>query len=286
MGKTPETFDDELDQQQLEKIAKKRAKDIREFYSHLWSYLSVNVMLFFIDLFTGSSGLSWFYWVAFFWGIGVVNHAMSVFKEIKFEPMTDRVVKREMHRVMKKKIHNARHQIRDEVLDGKRRHRPFIEKLKENIDSETVVSVGQEISKAMKELERELGDMGISWGSKTKPGPNTDSTPTESDTDIPTPSQQTSKIPQGVAILMFTDMEGFTSYAERFGDEEAHRLLNLHHRMIRNSVKKHDGIEVKSMGDGFMLCFVSAKKALLCASEIPFNLAKTSLAIRSTSLPA
>lgn len=64
--------------------AKERVKEIKGFYSHLISYLIVNVALIIINLATNPEKL-WFYWVTIFWGIGLIFNASSVFlKKGKF----------------------------------------------------------------------------------------------------------------------------------------------------------------------------------------------------------
>jgi len=58
--------------------AEKRAEAKLGFYKSLITYLGVNLVLFFIDLFT-SPGKWWFYWPLLFWGIGVFFHFLKVF---------------------------------------------------------------------------------------------------------------------------------------------------------------------------------------------------------------
>lgn len=58
--------------------AKARVKEIRDFYRNLITYAGVNVLLIIINLIT-SPGNLWFYWVAIFWGIGIVLHASKTF---------------------------------------------------------------------------------------------------------------------------------------------------------------------------------------------------------------
>jgi hypothetical protein len=57
--------------------AKKRARELREFYSNLGSYVTINLILLVIDAISG--GGWWFYWVTIFWGIGILFHAMRLF---------------------------------------------------------------------------------------------------------------------------------------------------------------------------------------------------------------
>jgi len=59
--------------------AKKRVEDLKGFYSHLGIYILINLLLFIANAIT-SFGIWWFYWVTLFWGIGIVFHAVSVFK--------------------------------------------------------------------------------------------------------------------------------------------------------------------------------------------------------------
>jgi hypothetical protein len=64
--------------------ARKRAKDLREFYGHLLTYVLVCSLLVVIDVVDGSSGdtfigLNWAFWPIIGWGIAVVIHAASVF---------------------------------------------------------------------------------------------------------------------------------------------------------------------------------------------------------------
>jgi class 3 adenylate cyclase len=71
--------------------------------------------------------------------------------------------------------------------------------------------------------------------------------------------------PDGTVTLLFSDIEGSTSSNERLGDRRWLELLHVHNRIIRSEVNAHDGFEVKSQGDGFMIAFSSARRALECA---------------------
>ena len=68
--------------------------------------------------------------------------------------------------------------------------------------------------------------------------------------------------------ILFTDVEGSTSLTQRLGDAKSRELLREHERMVREALRPHDGSEVKTMGDGFMVSFGSATKALECAIAI------------------
>ena len=58
--------------------AKERVEKIKSFYSHLFVYIIVNLVLFIINMLTAPDAL-WFYWPLLGWGIGLLIHAFSVF---------------------------------------------------------------------------------------------------------------------------------------------------------------------------------------------------------------
>ena len=58
--------------------AKKRVEELKGFYSHLVVYIVIITFLAVVNFLT-APGFWWFLFVAFFWGIGLVAHALSVF---------------------------------------------------------------------------------------------------------------------------------------------------------------------------------------------------------------
>ena len=68
--------------------------------------------------------------------------------------------------------------------------------------------------------------------------------------------------------ILFTDVEGSTDLRTRRGDAAAHEILRAHEEVVRGCVARHGGREVKALGDGFMIAFASARKALACAVAI------------------
>ncbi|MFN0070921.1 MAG: adenylate/guanylate cyclase domain-containing protein, partial [Chloroflexota bacterium] len=74
--------------------------------------------------------------------------------------------------------------------------------------------------------------------------------------------------PDGTVTLLFTDIEDSTGLTVRLGDQRWLEILRSHHALIRQQVHDHGGFEVKSQGDGFMLAFGSARRALDCAVAI------------------
>jgi len=73
--------------------------------------------------------------------------------------------------------------------------------------------------------------------------------------------------------ILFTDVEEHTSMMHRLGDERGRALLREHERLTREALVEHGGSEVKTMGDGFMVSFNSAQRALDCAIALQQSLA-------------
>ena len=68
--------------------------------------------------------------------------------------------------------------------------------------------------------------------------------------------------------MLFSDIEASTQLNERLGDVRWLELLRAHHAIVREQVHQHGGFEVKSQGDGFMIAFPSARRAVQCARAI------------------
>jgi class 3 adenylate cyclase len=82
------------------------------------------------------------------------------------------------------------------------------------------------------------------------------------------PSLRPAAAPDGTVTILFSDIEGSTKLTERLGDVRWLELLREHHRVVREQVHEHGGFEVKAQGDGFMIAFPSARRAVQCARAI------------------
>ena len=71
--------------------------------------------------------------------------------------------------------------------------------------------------------------------------------------------------PSGLRTVLWTDLVAHTEMMQRLGDEQGRAVLREHERITREVLKAHGGIEVKTMGDGFMASFASVTKAVDCA---------------------
>ncbi|MEE8346454.1 MAG: AAA family ATPase, partial [Dehalococcoidia bacterium] len=74
--------------------------------------------------------------------------------------------------------------------------------------------------------------------------------------------------PDGTVTILFSDIEGSTAMTERLGDQRWMELLKSHNSIIRERLAAHEGFEVKSEGDGFMLAFQSARRGIECGVDI------------------
>jgi len=71
-----------------------------------------------------------------------------------------------------------------------------------------------------------------------------------------------------VVTVVFTDLEGFTSFTSVEGDAAAIALLAEQHRIVGPVVRGRGGRVVKRLGDGLMLTFPAPEAALLAALEL------------------
>ncbi|MGI8462598.1 MAG: adenylate/guanylate cyclase domain-containing protein, partial [Solirubrobacterales bacterium] len=76
----------------------------------------------------------------------------------------------------------------------------------------------------------------------------------------------------GSVTILFSDIEDSTLMTERLGDERWLDVLRAHNALFRRRLREHDGYEVKSQGDGFMLVFRDPSAALACALAIQSDL--------------
>jgi class 3 adenylate cyclase len=95
------------------------------------------------------------------------------------------------------------------------------------------------------------------------PGPLLDAIQDFVSGDLPT--QATDRV---LATVMFTDVVGSTDHVVREGDRRWRELLSIHDHVVRAEIQRFRGIEVKTVGDGFLVTFDGPGRALQCAAAI------------------
>jgi adenylate cyclase len=79
----------------------------------------------------------------------------------------------------------------------------------------------------------------------------------------------------GTLTVVFSDIESSTQLAVAIGDAEWFDVLRQHHALVDAHVRAHRGRIVKNQGDGYMLCFRSARSALLASIGIQRDLTRS-----------
>jgi TolB-like protein/class 3 adenylate cyclase len=79
-----------------------------------------------------------------------------------------------------------------------------------------------------------------------------------------------------LAAIMFTDMVGYSALAQR-DQQLALDLLEEHRRLLREIFPRFNGVEIKTIGDAFLVEFGSALEAAQGAIEIQRTLSKRNL---------
>jgi len=81
--------------------------------------------------------------------------------------------------------------------------------------------------------------------------------------------------------VLFTDIVGSTSVAASMGDQKWRDLLQRHDDEIRIELRRSEGTEIKTTGDGFLAAFQRPTRAIHCATAICDRMAKLGLRVRA-----
>jgi pimeloyl-ACP methyl ester carboxylesterase len=71
-----------------------------------------------------------------------------------------------------------------------------------------------------------------------------------------------------LATVMFTDIVGSTVRAAELGDHRWRDLLATHDAAVRRQLRRFEGREVKTTGDGFLATFSAPSRAIACACAV------------------
>src|SRR5262245_21324581 len=87
------------------------------------------------------------------------------------------------------------------------------------------------------------------------------------------------ELPTGTVTFLFTDIEGSTRLLRELGDGYA-EVLAEHRRVLRESWRQHEGIEVDTQGDAFFVAFTRATDAVAAAAQAQDSLAGGPVRVR------
>jgi class 3 adenylate cyclase len=76
------------------------------------------------------------------------------------------------------------------------------------------------------------------------------------------------RVDSAFRTVMFTDMKDSTAITTRLGDSEAIELFRTHNALTRDLLPQYNGREIQHTGDGFMVSFTAASRAVGCAIAI------------------
>jgi class 3 adenylate cyclase len=84
-----------------------------------------------------------------------------------------------------------------------------------------------------------------------------------------------------LATVMFTDIVGSTAKAAEVGDRRWRELVERHDQLVRRSIERYRGREVKTMGDGFLATFDGPARAIRAATSARDAVRSLDLEIRA-----
>jgi class 3 adenylate cyclase/streptogramin lyase len=71
-----------------------------------------------------------------------------------------------------------------------------------------------------------------------------------------------------LTTVLFTDIVSSTARAAELGDKRWRRLLTAHHALVRRELKRFNGREIDTAGDGFFATFDQPSQAIRCARAL------------------
>ncbi|HVM39491.1 MAG TPA: adenylate/guanylate cyclase domain-containing protein [Acidimicrobiia bacterium] len=99
---------------------------------------------------------------------------------------------------------------------------------------------------------------------------------------VPIKGQARRAAPESIlTTVLFTDIVGSTSAAERVGDAQWAQVLDAHRSIVRGELERFGGREVNTTGDGFLATFDSPRRAVECARSIRDGVRRVGVEIRA-----
>jgi class 3 adenylate cyclase len=86
--------------------------------------------------------------------------------------------------------------------------------------------------------------------------------------ETPAPAPEPPAPHTGIVTVVCTDIVGSTRLADTLGDQKWRDLVGAHNAIVRTQLARHDGLEIKTSGDGFLVTFPSARRAVSFALDV------------------
>ena len=92
-------------------------------------------------------------------------------------------------------------------------------------------------------------------------------------------SSASSSSDRRIAVIMFTDVVGYTSLMQH-NESQALSILSLNRSLHKQLIDQNNGQFLKEIGDGILASFNSSSDAIQCAKEITREIQKTDFSLR------
>jgi len=89
-------------------------------------------------------------------------------------------------------------------------------------------------------------------------------------------NSQRRDLPAGTVTILFTDIQGSTELLKHLGDDGYIALVSEHHNLMRQTIDRYHGTEVRTQGDSFFVTFPRAPDAVAAAVDIQLALSEHS----------
>lgn len=83
----------------------------------------------------------------------------------------------------------------------------------------------------------------------------------------------------GVITMMFTDIVDSTLVKRAVGDTVYFDALDRHNQAVRECIARHNGHELRTIGDSFFIAFADPRKAVECGIGIQKALSDTPITV-------
>ena len=83
------------------------------------------------------------------------------------------------------------------------------------------------------------------------------------------------------ATILFTDIVASTEQSARLGHRRWTELTDMHDTMVRATLARYRGLEIKTIGDGFLATFDATSRAVRAANEIVTQAKNIGLGVRA-----